>query len=215
MTTATNITIPCTPTTLTAQMKQWKSSISDAPAMPAMAGRPMSASEIAAFLNAASHYPDKVSGLLITCTLLSGIPPLDLAAAEWHLHDADAGKIEVCNPEAGYYASYQLSRPTLEMLKATNLRRHDVPWVFHDNGEPLNGNDLAEAFDRIAMNAGIMDLGVPDLLMAYEHLVLFAALFEVPLTPPMRQHAHTSNADNDGLQLVDKPASQIDHIACF
>ena len=56
MTTATNITIPCTASNLTALMQQWKNSIADAPAMPTMAARPMSASEIAAFLNAAFDF---------------------------------------------------------------------------------------------------------------------------------------------------------------
>lgn len=206
MTTATNITIPCTPTTLTAMIQQWKASITDTPVAPATAARPMSASEIAAFLIAASHDSDKISGLLIACTLLSGIPPLELAAAEWDLNDADVGTIEVCDAEAGYYASYQLSRPALEMLKAMDLRRHNVPLVFHQNGEPMDINDLADAFERISLNAGIMNLSVADLMMAYDHLVLFAALFEIPLTLPEGCDAHTCDAEDDRLPLVDEQA---------
>ena len=215
MTTATNITIPCTASNLTALMQQWKNSIADAPVMPTMAARPMSASEIAAFLNAASHDPDKVSGLLLSCTLLSGIPPIDLAAAEWDLYDATAGKIEVCDEEAGYYASYQLSLPALDMLKAANLQHHDVPRVFHYNGEPVNGDDLAEAFDRITLNAGIMDLSVPDLLMAYEYVVLFAALFETPLTLPTGLHARLHDFPEDELFDVDDLTDDLDCIADF
>ncbi len=215
MTTATNITIPCTASNLTALMQQWKNSIADAPAMPTMAARPMSASEIAAFLNAASHDPDKVSGLLLSCTLLSGIPPIDLAAAEWDLYDAAAGKIEVCDEEAGYYASYQLSLPALDMLKAAKLHHHDVPWVFHYNGEPVNCDDLAEAFDRITLNAGIMDLSVQDLLMAYEYVVLFAALFETPLTLPTGLHARLHDFPEDELFDVDDLTDDLDCIADF
>ena len=215
MTTATNITIPCTASNLTALMQQWKNSIADAPVMPTMAARPMSASEIAAFLNAASHDPDKVSGLLLSCTLLSGIPPIDLAAAEWDLYDATAGKIEVCDEEAGYYTSYQLSLPALDMLKAANLQHHDVPRVFHYNGEPVNGDDLAEAFDRITLNAGIMDLSVPDLLMAYDYVVLFAALFEVPLTLPTGLHAGMRDDPEEGLFYVGDLTDEIDSISDF
>lgn len=215
MTTATNITIPCTASNLTALMQQWKNTIADAPAMPTMAARPMSASEIAAFLNAASHDPDKVSGLLLSCTLLSGIPPIDLTAAEWDLYDAAAGKIEVCDEEAGYYASYQLSMPALNMLKAANLQHHDVPWVFHYNGEPVNGDDLAEAFDRITLNAGIMELSVADLLMTYEYVVLFAALFEAPLTLPTGLHARMHDFPEDELFDVDDLTDDLDCIADF
>lgn len=197
MTTATTISIPCTASNLTALIQHWKGSIADAPATPAMAARPMSASEIAAFLSAASHDPDKVCGLLLACTLLSGIPPLDLAAAEWDLYDAAAGQIEVCDEEAGYYASYKLSRPALEMLEASNLHAYNVPWVFHYNGAPVNEHDLADAFDRIAMNAGIMDLSVADLLMAYEYVVLVAALFETPLTMPTSLDVDECPPDDD------------------
>ena len=215
MTTATNITIPCTASNLTALMQQWKVSIAAAPATPAMAARPMSASEIAAFLNAASHDPDKVSGLLLSCTLLSGIPPLDLAAAEWDLYDAAAGKIEVCDEEAGYYASFQLSRPAMEMLEASNLQAHNVPWVFHHNGEPVHDDDLSDAFDRIAMNAGIMDLSVADLLMAYEYVVLFAALFEVPLTMLTGLHAGIDDLPANEIFEVDNLTDGFDCLADF
>ncbi len=215
MTTATNITIPCTASNLTSLMQHWKNSIADAPAMPTMAARPMSASEIAAFLNAASHDPDKVSGLLLSCTLLSGIPPLDLAAAEWDLYDAAAGKIEVCDEEAGYYASYQLSRPAMEMLEASNLHAHTVPWVFHHNGEPVHDDDLADAFDRIAMNAGIMDLSVADLLMAYEYVVLVAALFEVPLTMPTSQPVEESSPDDDDEFIDNDPSGPLRDVRFF
>jgi len=54
---------------------------------------------------------------------------------------------------------------------AMGLRTHDVLWIFHDNGEPVPGDDHAEAFERIAMNAEIMDLGVPDLPNTYEYVI--------------------------------------------
>lgn len=215
MTTATNITIPCTPTTLTTLMQQWKASVADAPAAPAIAARPMSASEIAAFLNAASHDPDKISGLLLACTLLSGIPPFDLAAAEWDLYNGDAGKIEVCDEEVGYYATYQLSLPALEMVQATNLPTLDVSWVFHRNGEPICDGDLVDAFDRITMNAGIQNLEISDLVMAYEYVVLFAALFDVPLTPQEVQGTSLSDAGHDARPFVDDMTWQIHFDSSF
>jgi len=215
MTTATNITISCTPATLTALMQHWKASIADAPAAPSVAARPMSASEIAAFLNAASNDPDKISGLLLTCTLLSGIPPLDLAAAEWDLYDGDTGKIEVCNEDLGYYATYQLSLPALEMLQVTNLPTRNVPWVFHRDGAPICDDDVADAFDRIAMNAGIQNLAVSDLVMAYEYVVLFAALFDVSLTPPEAQHASLFDAGHDREPFIDDVTGQIHCINPF
>jgi hypothetical protein len=51
------------------------------------------------------------------------------------------------------------------------LRTHDVLWIFHENGEPVPGDDHAEAFERIAMNAEIMDLGVLDLPKAYGYVI--------------------------------------------
>ena len=59
-----------------------------------------------------------------------------------------------------------------------------------------------------------MNLGVPDLLMAYEHLVLFAALFDIPLMPEAC-HAHTCDADDGRLQLVDVQMGQTQHVPRF
>ena len=185
MTNATNITIPCTPTMLTALMQHWKSSIAT-PAEPMRcAARPLSASEIAAFLNAASHDENRVLGVLLTCTLLSGISPYELAEAEWDQYDADSGKIEVCDEQAEHYATYQLPKLALDMIHAAGLCRTDVPWVFHYGDEQKDEDEIFDAFHRIATNAGILDLSLAELMMVHEQVVLFAALFDVPLTLPL------------------------------
>ena len=184
MTNATNITIPCTPTMLTALMQHWKSSIAT-PAEPMRcAARPLSASEIAAFLNAASHDENRVLGVLLTCTLLSGISPYELAEAEWDHYDADFGKIEVCDEQADHYATYQLPKLALDMIHAAGLCRTDVPWVFHYGDEQVDEDEIFDAFHRIATNAGILDLSLAELMMVHEQVVLFATLFDVPLTLP-------------------------------
>lgn len=184
MTTATQITIPTTAATLEGMVQHWKHSVANPPAPVRHSGRTLSASEIAAILNAASHDKNRVLGLLLTCTLLSGISPYDLAAAEWDPYEADIGKIEVCNEAAGYYAKHQLPTLALDMITAAGLRRPDVPWVFHYGDEQVDEDDIFDAFHRIATNAGILDLNLAELMMAHELVVLFAALFDVPLTLP-------------------------------
>lgn len=182
MTTATQITIPTTAPILESMVQHWKLSITNPPTPVRHTARTLSASEIAALLNAASHDENRVVGLLLTCTLLSGISPYDLAAAEWDPYEADIGKIEVCDEAAGYYAKYQLPTLALDMITAAGLRRHDVPWVFHYGDEQVDEDDIFDAFHRIATNAGILDLSLAELMMAHELVVLFAALFDVPLT---------------------------------
>ena len=182
MTTANHITIPSTPTILESMVQHWKRSVAEPAERPRCTARPLSASEIAAFLNAASHDENRVLGVLLTCTLLSGISPYDLAAAEWDPYEADIGKIEVCDEAAGYYAKYQLPTLALDMITAAGLRRHDVPWVFHYGDEQVDEDDIFDAFHRIATNACILDLSLAELMMAHELVVLFAALFDVPLT---------------------------------
>ncbi len=184
MTTATHITIPSTPTILESMIQHWKRSVAE-PAEPMRcAARPLSASEIAAFLNAASHDENRVLGVLLTCTLLSGISPYELAAAEWDQYDADSGKIEVCDEQADHYATYQLPKLALDMIHAAGLCRTDVPWVFHYGDEQVDEDEIFDAFHRIAMDAGILDLSLAELMMVHEQVVLFAALFDVPLTLP-------------------------------
>jgi len=67
---------------------------------------------------------------------------------------------------------------------AMGPRTHDVLWIFHDNGEPVPGDGHAKAFERIAMNAEIMDLGVPDLPKTYDFVISLAALFALSLNRP-------------------------------
>lgn len=71
MTTANHITIPSTPTILESMVQHWKRSVAEPAERPRCTARPLSASEIAAFLNAASHDENRVLGVLLTCTLLS------------------------------------------------------------------------------------------------------------------------------------------------
>lgn len=182
MTTATNITIPCTATTLETMIQHWKASVAQPMTVKPLAARPLSASEIAAFMNAASHDEDRVCGLLLTCTFLSGIPPLDLAAATWF--EPELGRIWIPDEKPGCHYGLTLPKPALDMIQAARLQSPDVPWVFHREGDPIDWDDLHEAFDRIAMDAGILELSVSDLVMAHELVALFAALFDVPLTLP-------------------------------
>ena len=75
-------------------------------------------------------------------------------------------------------------------------RTHDVLWIFHDNGEPVPGDGHAKAFERIAMNAEIMDLGAPDLPKTYAYVIRLAALFAVSLKRPTGKHTNSFDADD-------------------
>ena len=77
-------------------------------------------------------------------------------------------------------------------------RTHDVLWIFHDNGEPVPGDGHAKAFERIAMNAEIMDLGVPDLPKTYDFVISLAALFALSLNRPTGKHTNSFDA-GDGV----------------
>lgn len=182
----TEPTVFSTPSILTANIKHWQDACCyEPPTGELETTRYLTPVQITAFLLAARADEDRDSATLLTCTLLSGIPAIDLTTAEWKELKLDKGVLHAFSPLSENEEVHDLNPPATALLSRWSLESmYYSELIFNRWSEQLNYDILEEVVDRIGRRAGIPSLSISDLQRSHEIIALGVALCDVPTPAP-------------------------------
>ena len=168
-----------TPSVLTALSKLWLNHGGEPPVSHGGTGRYLSPGQIMAVLLAARGYTCGGHAALLSCSLLTGIPPADLCHACRDEIFTEDGTLITYSEISGQFECHALTKPAIAFLDRwmQNTVSH-TGLIFELYGERIDLDILEEALDTLGQLAGIDNLTVDDLLCSHEYIALVSALVD-------------------------------------
>ena len=181
----TETTVFSTPSILTATIKHWQNAAYEPPFGELETTRYLTPAQITAFLLAFRLDENRDCATLLTCTLLSGIPAINLTTARWTDLNVEKHVLVAYSPLSDNDEEYILNPPATTLLRhwsRDSMRYSDL--IFNHFGDQLANSDLEEVVERIGRRAGIPTVSIDDLERSHEIIALGVALCDVPMPAP-------------------------------
>ncbi len=168
-----------TPSVLTTLSELWRNHGGEPPVSHACTGRYLSPGQIMAVLLAARGYTCGGHAALLSCSLLTGIPPADLChacRADVFIEDST---LITYSEISGQFECHPLTKPAIAFLDRwlQNTVSHKG-LIFELYGEFIDIDTLDETLDALGQLAGIDNLTFDDLLCSHEYIALVSALVD-------------------------------------
>lgn len=178
----TEPTVFSTPSILTATIKHWQDAFYEPPTNELETTRYLTPPQITAFLLAARADQDRDCATLLTCTLLSGIPAINLTTATWDELTIEKHVLGAFSPLSENDEVYDLNPPATALLRRWSRESmYYSEFIFNHWGEQLGDDHIEEVVARIGRRAGIPSLTTDDLQRSHEIIALGVALCDVPM----------------------------------